>query len=171
MKLIPLYGKMGEIKDYAKVDDQDYDDIMQHRWSISICNYSAVRCINIGRLSTRRKGKSQCKKISMHRHIMNPTDNMMVEHLNLDRIDNRRENLRICTYSEYCKKTYKKKRQGGFLGVVKVGRRWESYIKYKGKKISIGLFPTPLQAAFAYDEKIISLFGKSANINFSSNNL
>jgi hypothetical protein len=168
MKLIPLHGRLGEINDYAIIDDQDYKEVSKHRWFLSISGYSAVCCIKIGRPAIRRKGKSKTKTISMHRFLMNPLKNEMVEHLNLNRIDNRRGNLNVCSYSDFCKKTRKRKKiQGDFIGVVKQGRRWGSYIDYNGKELFLGCFATPLQAAFAYDNKAQSFFGKCANLNFS----
>jgi hypothetical protein len=89
VKKIALRGKHGEGK-YAIVDDEDYDNLSKFNWHYSD-GYAA-------RNTWRSDGKF--KSFRMHRVIAHPPDNMLVDHINGNRLDNRKKNLRVCNYSE-----------------------------------------------------------------------
>ena len=88
MKEIILSGKTANGKS-AKVDDDDYKKYNHLRWHMSDTGY-AVRRYN---------GETY----RLHRLIMNCPEGMVVDHLNGDRLDNRKCNLRICTQLENAK--------------------------------------------------------------------
>lgn len=88
MKEIILSGKKANGKS-AKVDDDDYKKYNHLRWHMSDTGY-AVRRYN---------GETY----RLHRLIMNCPEGMVVDHLNGDRLDNRKCNLRICTQLENAK--------------------------------------------------------------------
>jgi hypothetical protein len=149
MKQIPLgHGK------FAKVDDQDYDYLMQWNWRCSASGY-AVRWNGYG-------------TYPMHRQIMNPPDSMVVDHINQDKRDNRRENLRVCTRSQNRHNVpVVKNSSSGYKGVQKHGKRWKASISRKlGDDITIGVYDDPKEAARAYDEKAREIFGEYAWLNF-----
>lgn len=75
----------------ALVDAEDYDFLMQWKWCV-ITGY-AVR-------TTTRAGGAKPKTILMHRVIVAPPEGFFVDHINCNRLDNRRANLRICTPEE-----------------------------------------------------------------------
>lgn len=85
MKEIILSGKKANGKS-AKVDDDDYKKYNHLRWHLSDTGY-AVRRYN---------GETY----RLHRLIMNCPEGMVVDHLNGDKLDNRKCNLRICTQRE-----------------------------------------------------------------------
>src|SRR5574340_472040 len=78
MKEIPV----SKGKYVAKVSDCDYEAVLPHKWHISGSGYV---CTRIGG-----------KKISLHRFVMNPPAHLWVDHINHDKLDCTRENLRIC---------------------------------------------------------------------------
>lgn len=53
----------------------------------------------------------------------------------------------------------------GFKGVQKHGPSWLARISHNGKRRNLGCYPTPSEAAKAYNRKAIELFGEFANIN------
>ena len=56
--------------------------------------------------------------------------------------------------------------RSGFKGVTAVGRRWLAYVYQYGKRTNIGTFNLPQEAARAYDQKVIQMYGKRAAVNF-----
>lgn len=118
-----------------------------------------------GYLNNRKLGK-------LHRVILKRMlngeipKNMQVDHVNRNRLDNRRENLRLCTQSEnHANKLSKNK--WGYKGVVqhRNKKQYSALIQKDGKKIHIGLYQTPKEAAIAYNVKAVELFGQFALLN------
>jgi hypothetical protein len=99
------------------------------------------------------------------------------DHVNRNRLDNRRCNLRACTPAENGRN---KKARGGsqyhgvaFLYCTKGGKRYGPYITagifINGKRMYLGMFKTETEAALAYDAMARKYFGEFANLNFPNN--
>jgi hypothetical protein len=75
----------------ALVDDEDYENVMRFRW-YSLFDYNRYRAIRTDSQRT----------IYLHRFILGLTffDKKIVDHINGDGLDNRRENLRIVTHRQ-----------------------------------------------------------------------
>lgn len=114
--------------------------------------------------------------LTMHRHIMGVTDpNDIVDHINQNPMDNRRENLRVVTKLQ---NTWNRKIQGGkfpnttgLRGVRKFitphGKTvWKATFLHKGTKVSVGTWKTPEEAARAYDRGIKHYRGEFGVLNF-----
>lgn len=104
----------------------------------------------------------------LHNRIMNPPQGMVVDHVKSDRKDdNRKSNLRICTYSqngmnqrvrEDCSSRYK--------GVnFHKKRGWRAYIAINKQTIHLGWFNDELDAAKSYNEAAKILFKEFAKLN------
>jgi len=84
----------------------------------------------------------------MHREIMQlqKGDRKVVDHINGNRLDNRKSNLRICTTSQNMMNArIKKSSKTGLKGVTRTAQKMESYtayIRYNGKKYSANKFRT-----------------------------
>lgn len=106
----------------------------------------------------------------MHRIIMKCPDGMEVDHINHDKLDNRKINLRICTKSENSRNTKSNiGSESRFKGVslnLKIKSKWFAKIHFKGRNIYVGSFMEEEQAAMAYDKKAKELFGEFAYLNF-----
>ncbi len=91
MKLIPLSQNGGKNKGkyFAKVDDEDYDYLMQWKWSYSH-GYASRQA--------KKWELFSAKHISMHRLIMMcMTSSEISDHIDMDRLNNQKYNLRKCT--------------------------------------------------------------------------
>jgi len=104
----------------------------------------------------------------MHRLIMDAPKGMKVDHKNHDGIDNRRENLRICTNSQNIqnRRGPRKNSSSGFIGVYPERGRFRARITVNGKTISVGRFDTPEEAARARDRASRTHYGEFASLNF-----
>lgn len=109
------------------------------------------------------------KHVYMHREIMNAPSGMDVDHINGNTLDNRKENLRICTRSQNKMNTSRRKgNTSGYKGVCfdNTNKKWLATITINGKLKHIGLFQDAKSAAIAYDKKAKELFGDFAKLNF-----
>jgi len=146
-KLIPLsQGK------FAIVDADDFEKLSQLKWHYS--NGYAVK-----------HGKP---KIIMHRIVCNTPDGMHTDHINGNRLDNRKCNLRVCTKNENAKNTSKRKNSTSkYKGVSWETRtkRWFCQIEVNKKSFFLGRFSSEEAAAEAYNEAALIHHGEFARLN------
>lgn len=158
MKKIPLFNDRG----FAIVDNDDYDWLSEYRWTLSTIGY-AVRADSDG------------GNVYMHREILGLSkgDGKIVDHINHDTLDNRKENLRICTKQQNQLNQKAKKRKNGsssskYKGVSKRStksvRPWRCRIVKDGEEIT-KYFETEVEAAREYNKLAIELHGDFAYIN------
>ncbi|MBN1804423.1 MAG: HNH endonuclease, partial [Sedimentisphaerales bacterium] len=150
---------------WAKVDQDDYYRLRKYKWVVSLRSgkFYAVR-IKLDRTD----GGKYSSVISMHREIMNAGKGQLVDHRNLDSLDNRRGNLRIATQSENMQNRQKRKNATSqFIGVCfdKRANDWVGVVTREGKSYWLGHFDSEIEAAKAYDEKAKELFGEFARLN------
>ena len=147
------------------VDDEDFERFGMLRWSVreaatqSVCYPYAVIHIR-----NPRRGF-----IYLHRSITGCPDGLVVDHINGDTLDNRRSNLRICTRGENARNQQLScSNTSGFKGVTRSGPKWHAQISAgPGKRrVHIGNFKTPVEAAMAYDAAARKYHGEFARLNF-----
>jgi hypothetical protein len=141
------------------VDDVDYERLNSHKWSVNNSGYAGGWIKN-------RKG--EWEKHLMHRLILIPYDNLEIDHINGDKLDNQRSNLRLCTRSQNCRNNgTPKTNTSGYKGVYlcKQTGRWAAQIKVKGKKISLGRYSRIEEAAHAYNRGALKHHGEFARLN------
>ena len=150
---------------FAIVDDIDFRKVSRIKWRAvkgkGNATFYAVHMFY-------NNGKPY--EIRMHRFILNVPDNMLTDHRDFNGLNNRRNNLRICNHqqSQQHRRGQKiKNRTSDFKGVsyrTKNGK-WQAQIKHNYKSIWIGEYDNEIDAAKAYDQKAIELFGEFAYTN------
>lgn len=151
-------------KEYrSKVDTAELGKILAYKWRISGADNSMyVKTW----LHSPRAGKR--KETGLHNFILGESPKgMVIDHINGDTFDNRRINLRFATPSQnQCNQTkIKSSNTSGYRGVHKKGDKWIAQIYHNNKKLGLGYFNTPQEAALAYNDKAIELRGEFASIN------
>jgi len=150
MKEIPLtQGKV------TLVDDDDFEYLNQWKWYCSSNNYAL---------------RGAPKHIRMHRVIMRTPAGVFVDHINHNKLDNRKENLRNCTKAENCRNQLLfSSNTSGYKGVYfnKWNNKWMAQLRCFGEHRHLGYFSNPEDAARAYDKEAIKKFGEFALLNFS----
>lgn len=168
MKEIRLEGERGRgIR--VMVDDDDYKMLSEYRWNYDGKYATTSLPVKFGRN----------KKMRMHRMIMGVPDKH-VDHINGNRLDNRRENLRSCTHAEnlYNQKVQEGSKTG-YRGVRKCVTKtqrgftinYSVTIKKGSKTHYIGVFNDADHAAIVYNHYAKELFGEFARPNAISHNL
>lgn len=149
-KQIPL-GKSG----YALVDDEDFERVSEFSWTTVKHGY-------VGR----RLAKGN---MLLHRFITDAPIGLLVDHINGDKLDNRRSNLRLATQAENLRnrKVHANNRTG-YKGVYwhKMARKYAARIAVEKRQIWLGLYEDPADAARAYDEAARKYHGEFARLNF-----
>ena len=147
------------------VDDEDYDFLNGFKWSAiwfhNVKNYCAIR--NSPQIGGKRS------VMLMARVIMQAQKNQQVDHRNHDTLDNRRENLRLCTNAENSMNRRKHlDNSSGYKGVSwdKANDRWVMQIYQNHRHLEFRRFTDPIEAAKAYDAAATKYFGDFALLNF-----
>ena len=113
----------------------------------------------IARLS--KEGKSKNFKVHqlVAQEFLNHTINgynMVVDHINNIKTDNRVENLQVVTQRLNASKDRKNK-TSKYTGVSKIGDKWRARIRINGKSNHLGMFNTPEEASAKYQDILKSL--------------
>lgn len=136
-------------------DKEDMPYALKERWHINNNGY-AVTC---------RNRKSEM----FSRTILHLSAGQYADHINGDRGDNRKDNLRIASIQDNNHNmTIPSHNSSGYKGVsfYPPREKYRAYIKMGGKRKHLGYFWNPEDAARAYDEAARRLFGEFACVNF-----
>lgn len=101
-----------------------------------------------------------------HLVIGKPPTGMVVDHINRNRLDNRKKNLRFATYHENTRNISRQRNNtSGYRGVHRNAGKWVADIKVNYKKIHVGSYDDILEAAKAYNDAAVKYFGDFAVLN------
>lgn len=149
---IKLTGKYGGV---ALVDKEDYEIISKYNWHQDDKQYAISSITG--------------KPIYMHRFLMKPPKGMVVDHKNHNRLDNRKDNLRVITRANNGKNKSKTKNATSQYYGVNFNTKQNKYIvvfNYEGKKHNVGSFDNEIDAAEAYDLYLLHNNINYKNLNF-----
>lgn len=135
---------------FALVDDADFEKVNQFKWKF-----------NAGIGYAMRGGTY------MHRFIIDAPKGVKVDHKNGNKLDNRKENLRLASDTDNVRN--RSKAEGctsEFKGVYRKRNKWHAAIKAEKGTVSLGSFHEEKDAALAYDVAARKYFGEFAKPNF-----
>lgn len=138
---------------HALVDWEDYPLVSLRLWSLHSGGY-AVSWLN----------KQRCL---MHRLLLRPSPEMDCDHINKNKLDNRRCNLRICTRQQNCAYSQRRKhnKSSVFKGVRRHHNRFVARGRQNERELHLGSFLTEIEAARAYNRWAKEAFGDFALLN------
>ena len=153
-RLIPL--TRGQ---FAIVDAEDYERLSQYKW-----------CLGGKKGQYYAQRRDHGRMVFMHREILEVPAGMVCDHINHNILDNRKCNLRVCTPAQNQYNRLPSERgTSRYKGVCwhKVSRKWTAEIGFNKRRIHIGYYDYEQDAAIAYDDMAIHLFGEFACLNCS----
>ena len=154
----------------ALVDDEDFEELSKHKWY-------ANKISNIFYAMRNSKKNDKCgrgKIILMHREIINTPQDKFTDHINGSGLDNRKNNLRICTNQQNIfNSKIRKNNKCGYKGVRykkndnKTIRKkpYESCIQTEGRLKFLGYYKTKEEAARVYNQAALKYHGEFARLN------
>lgn len=134
---------------FTIVDEADWDVVNKYSWSYQIPGGYPAAQVNY-------------KKIKLHQYL---TEYPMTDHVNGNKLDNRRCNLRECTKSQNSINSGSRGGASRFRGVSLARGRWRARLKHDGKYLSLGQFSTEEEAAEAYNQGALEYHGEFARLN------
>lgn len=162
----------------ALIDVEDVEKVRGYRWGFvkrnkgyASTSLQGARCMHCN--------AKEVVTVAMHRAILGDVRGLVIDHVNHDGLDNRRENLRHATYSENALNQRKQKRVtlSKYKGVSFNRRtvKWFAYVRDPVKKDirgngasrHLGTFTDEVEAARAYDRAALELYGEFACTNVS----
>lgn len=139
--LIPLRARDGSVRAYAIVDAADADFVNQWRWSLRSGGYV-------------HRGTNSRGHYFLHRELLGCVegDGVVVDHINRNRLDNRRSNIRATTKQGNGQNSSSQRgKSSQYRGVhwSKTSKCWIVQVKVDGRAKHIGRFTDEEEAARA----------------------
>jgi hypothetical protein len=145
----------------ALIDEQDWELVAPYPWRAHSNRRLPAGLYVCALVPQLRFGYTH---IRLHRLITRAVAGVVVDHVNRDGLDNRRQNLRLSTNAHSrlgCDNT------SGYKGVSwhKGTRKWQARASVGGVNRHLGLFKDPWDAAQAYNEAALATWGEFAYLN------
>lgn len=142
---------------HTTVNDEDYEAVSQYRW----------RRNRLGYVCAYVKGPGKPARLSLHRLILKAEHGQEVDHVDGDKLNNQRSNLRFCTRQENMRNLRRVRGLADYKGISQVrSGSWVAQIRVEGVPTYLGTFRTAQAAARAYDAAARFHFGAFAATNF-----
>ena len=154
MKIIPVKIRNKLASKPMLVDDWDYEILKVRKWREEISGYAHARFNG--------------KIILAHKIIIWCPKGMQADHIDGNKLNNQKSNLRICTQSQNQSNRNKPKNNtSGFKGVSwgKKSNKWQASIKKNNKDNYLGLFKNKEDAAKIYNKAAKEMFGEISYLN------
>lgn len=145
-------------------DDDWFEDLSSVNWILAAGRKNQKYAMS----SYYRKEDQETVRVYMHRLICGALVGEIVDHINGNRLDNRRANLRIVNDKQNALNRGKQRNNtSGYKGVTKhtINKSWCAEIKAGNKRVRLNGFSTPEDAAIAYNYLAIKYHGEFAVLN------
>jgi hypothetical protein len=139
---VPLRARDGTLRAYALIDAADVLLAARYRWHLAVAGYAARR--------NRDRGRGT---LLLHRELLGlprVSDGREVDHINRDRLDNRRANLRVLPRGQGSqnRRAYGRSEYRGVSWASNI-RAWRAAARKDARSVYLGSYDIELDAARA----------------------
>lgn len=137
------------------VDDEDFDYLNQFYWQVD-------------RYKTVQTHKNDTGERLIHRLIMKPPKGVEIDHIDGNRLNNQKSNLRFATSSQNkINRGARKDNKSGYKGVSwhKQNKNWTARLMINGKYQHLGSFKDISEAVQVYNQSALKHYGEYAWLN------
>jgi len=140
----------------ATVSDEDFDKVKSKNWHLHKKGYPVTAF---------KRVTGKWTNIPMHRFLLPPKEGFEIDHINRDKFDNRRENLRYVLDCHNSRNTnVRRNNKLGYKGVCIQKNRFRAAIRVNGKRKHLGSFRSPEEAYAAYVEASRFYYGEYSGV-------
>ena len=163
------------------IDTEDWDKVKEHRWCIGATTATSRYPYVVTKMlhpderwrhytwqGKERRERRRTALLLHHAIVGKPQKGKVVDHINHNGLDNRKENLRLVTRSQNNQNSRSNKNSSSqYKGVYwyKSYNKWRAKLAHRGKSIHVGYFSCEHEAALAYNKKALELWGENAHLN------
>lgn len=142
---------------FAVVDAGDVDAVSRFKWSVNVGSRGHRYAVAL----------DGGVRVWMHRLLTSAPDGMVVDHIDGDGLNNRRENMRVCTQAQNAMNRTSIRHPAGRKGLRydPQSGHWAARVAISGKRPWLGTFETEAEARDAYNEAAQRLHGEFALLN------
>lgn len=153
---IILENNDGKIVGQAIIDIEDIEKVKKHKWHLTNTGYV------IG------YSKENGTKFLLHTYLKGIEDGKVIDHIDGNKLNNRKYNLRHVTHSLNClNKKIQKNNSTGKKGVSKITKgnqiRYSASMIYEKRKYYLGVYDNFEEAVYARQQKEVELLGEMLN--------
>lgn len=146
----------------AKFDPEDIPLVCQRNWQADASHYGHYAA------SAMRIGNNKRIRLYMHKVILGVGGEAEVDHINGDKLDNRKSNLRKCTAAQNRTNVPRlKNNKSGVKGVYWASncRKWRAKISVANKSVMLGTYSSKEEAARVYRAALSKAHGEFARFD------
>lgn len=138
--MVKTYRRIKVGSKFSLVDLEDYPLLSRIEWHLQSEGYARA---TIG-------GQT----IYMHRLILPTGKGFVIDHVNFNRLDNRKSNLQVLTNNKNLTRSFKSTLKYNRTSWHKISNKWRARIKLNKKEIHLGLFKNRIDAVRAIQKYI-----------------
>jgi hypothetical protein len=151
---------------WTLVSDEDYEFLNQWKWYAKKCHSNIFYAVRSKQINEKQVRLKMHNIIAERMGIKNP------DHVDMDGLNNQRNNLREATVSQQgANQSLQSNNISGYKGVswYKRYKKWLAQIRINKRKTHLGYFIDIKNAARAYNKAAIKCFGTFARVNDMQN--
>lgn len=153
---------------FTEIDDEDWEKVKDFKWYAQKEKSGFNKFYATTGILKEKNERKYYSTMQMQRFLLNPQKGMICDHIDGNPLNNKRNNLRICTIAQNAHNIkWNKRNKSGYKGVLwdKNRKKWMCQIVVKKIPLKMGRFKNIGEAALAYNTAAKQYYGEFASLN------